>query len=415
MLTALMTLTLLVDVAFTFAPTFNFGPTEVVAAVEQIRHFSGRALVVAVGVIACVMLVAIVLVLLRGKRVSPPERRMLATLCGTFALVAVGADILNGSSAIGWRPRTVVPIDVATSLFASQFRKDLSVPPPIDQPREAASDALRASIAGAAGGAWEGPNKIVLVVVESMGYPRGAKPSALFAPLMRETLSRRFAIRTGIVPFWGATTGAELRELCGVAMNHFTALQAASLQSCLPAQLRSLGYESLALHGYNGSLFRRRDWYPRVGFDRIAFREELQAEHRHVECGMVFHGVCDSSFTKIIRNELTRAPVRRQFVYWLTLSSHFPLDPRTGSSGMPCATLGAVGREEGVCSLWRALWPVIEGMARLAEDPAVPPAWYIIVGDHPPPQLFSDTNLFLQYRVPFIELRPIVRGYQHQP
>ena len=70
----LMTLALLLDIAFTAAPAFNFGPSEVVQAVAEIRHFSGRTILFAAAFIGLMALVAVVIVRLRGPRVEPQQR-----------------------------------------------------------------------------------------------------------------------------------------------------------------------------------------------------------------------------------------------------------------------------------------------------------------------------------------------------
>jgi hypothetical protein len=405
-LVLLLTVSLLIDVAFTIAPAFNFGPSEVVQAVAEIRHLSARAIVLAMALVTLVTLMALGFIKLRGGRSEAGNRSRQLAACGAFLIAIIALDVLNGSHAITWRLRPLVDVDVSASMFASRYAARGTMPPSGRIPAE--TDGLREAIARASTtGSWDGPNKIVVVIVESMGRPRFAEASAMFAPLMTDSMALRFRMRTGVVSAFGSTTTGELRALCGMALNHFAVI--GSNLACLPTQLRALGFDAVALHGYNGSLFQRREWYPSIGFSRMRFQEELQAGTRHPECGTVFHGICDSSMIAVVREELTRSPEKRELIYWLTLSSHFPIDPRNAPSGPACQALGRIGREREVCSLWSAIWPVLEGVARLASDRSLPPAWYIVSGDHAPPQLFSDTTLFIQRRVPFIELRPLVR------
>lgn len=428
MLVALLALLLLIDVLFSFGPVFNFGPGEIVVAVEQIRHFTGRALVGAAAVILGIVAVAFGVVRLAFPRraagapsIAPGRAPYRAFAAGAIALVLL--DVVNGTSALWWRPRTLLPADVTTSVLAGQYARGLGQPPESGQPMRAATDALRAAVTGA-DSASAIPARIVLVVVEAMGAPRGADLAAAFGPLTDPRVTQRYAIRTGTVPFAGATTSGEFRELCGIRMSHVSARQGA-VPSCLPRQLASLGYRSLALHAYHGALFERLDWYPRVGFERMEFGDAAAPAGSRA-CGMLFHGPCDSAVISRIRDELRRPAGERSFVYWLTLSSHFPLDPRAPRRATACRAIGPAGADAGGCALWSAVWPVFEGIAALAADTTLPSAWYIVVGDHGPPRIFdregretdttsaagqrrfaADRHPFLRDEVPYIELRPL--------
>lgn len=426
MLGVLLAITLVLDVLITFAPIFNFGPAEIVDAVQQIAHFRGRAILAAIGVVLSIVALAGAVVRLRGRPKALPSggRRMLR-LCGAIGLAAVAADVANGSSWLWWRATTVVNLDVATSLLASDYMRGWRSNPKHGQPMEAATDELRRALGGATAETWSAPRKIVLVIMESMGLPRGTSEEEIWAPFMTEAIAKRYEVRTGAVPFLGATTAGEFREMCGIRMTHI-AVRGATLPPCIPNELQSLGYETFGMHGYTGTLFERLEWYPRIGFERMEFDDDISKRPNIAKCGRVFHGVCDSTALSLVREELTRDRERRQFIYWLTLSSHFPLGgPEYGSDG--CNAVGDAGKIPLVCQLWTALWPALTGLAEMAADTTVPPAWYIIVGDHMPPQLLSAGNNHPSYpprdrqmpsrfeedrlafstsKVPFIELRP---------
>ena len=418
-LAVLLTVTLLLDVLITFAPVFNFGPVEIVDAVEQVVRFQGRAIAVAVAVPALIAALAMAILWLRGRRSAERgNARRVVMLSAAAMVLSLGLDIANGSNAIGWRARTTLDADVASSLLASEYLRGWNETPDAGAPVHAATDVLRSALAGSTANGWTGPRKIVLVIVESMGVPRGVSDREIWTPFMNEAIAERYEVRTGRVPFLGSTTAGEFRELCGIRMT-LPALRGATLPSCLPQQLRSLGYETIALHGYEGTLFERLDWYPRVGFDRMRFDDQLASGTPIARCGRLFHGICDSTAIAAVRGELTRDPRRRQFVYWLTLSSHFPLGaPDYESEG--CHSLGAAARTALVCQLWTALWPALDRLAALAADTTTPPALYVIVGDHMPPQLLShgsrrdarasrfqeDRLPFSSTEVPFLVLEP---------
>lgn len=429
MLGVLLSITLTLDVLITFAPIFNFGPAEIVDAVQQVAHFRGRAILAAVGVMLSILALAAGVVRLRGKRKSSPAAGwQMLRVCAAAGVAAVAADVANGTSPLWWRATTTVDMDVSTSLLASDYMRGWRSNPKHGQPMAAATDELRLALNGATAETWSAPRKIVLVILESMGLPRGTSQEQIWAPFMTDAIAERYEVRTGAVPFLGATTAGEFREMCGIRMTHLS-VRGATLPPCIPNQLRSLGYETFGMHGYTGTLFQRLEWYPRVGFERMEFDDDISKRPNIAKCGRVFHGVCDSTALSLVREALTRDPERKEFVYWLTLTSHFPLgSAEYGSDG--CNAVGDAGRIPLVCQLWTALWPALTGLAELAADTTVPPAWYIIVGDHMPPQLLSAGNNHPSYpprdrqmpsrfeedrlafstsKVPFIELRPRTR------
>jgi hypothetical protein len=107
---------------------------------------------------------------------------------------------------------------------------------------------------------------------------------------------------------------------------------------------------------------------------------------------------------EVMRGELTRRPGGKRFVYWLTLTSHFPLAPGSPRSSEVCSAAGLTS--DAVCAQWTALWPVLRGIASLASDSTLPPAWYVVVGDHSPHLLIADDDVYSRDRVPYVTLRP---------
>lgn len=107
--------------------------------------------------------------------------------------------------------------------------------------------------------------------------------------------------------------------------------------------------------------------------------------------------------------ELASAPAgERRFIYWLTLSSHLPID-RAGAEGstLDCSQVGVGRRFRDACALMQMHRLVAEEVAAIAVDPALPPTRFVLVGDHPPPFVSRDTRAeFAVDEVPFIELIP---------
>jgi hypothetical protein len=397
---------LLVDTILSLAPIFNFDPGDAFLVVRELRHLDHRT-------IALVLLgVAIIAAVARWiwPRAGLPLRRT-TLLYGSLAVLVLIADSANGLGYFARRESVLLPINVATSaIYRAQrsFRSAAALRASGgsgDFARvQAASDSLRIGLEQGSFPAGF-PAKIVVVIVESLGaFADAAAASVLRSRLQSDEILQRFHLRSGTVPFDGGTTNAEFRELCGVNRGYLSAPREYQ-HSCLPALLRAQGYETVAMHGYRGGLFGRRRWYPLLGFERVLFRSELRAAGTLPDCGLAFRGVCDSAFAGILAEELKRDPKQRQFLYWLTLGTHFPLDPRGGSNEVRCDQLGAAAAA-GRCVYARGIWSVLDVVARLAEDPTLPLAWYVIVGDHPPPASNTGSGSFQPGHVAFFELIP---------
>jgi hypothetical protein len=252
-------------------------------------------------------------------------------------------------------------------------------------------------------------HNIVLVVVESWGLlRRPASNDLLTARFHAPHLQEGYEMREGTVPFEGATTAGEFRELCGVFRSHSNAPDSAQ-PGCLPAKLRAAGFRTLAIHGFQPGFFDRRRWYPLLGFDEMLFAPELVARGVKGNCGIIFVGACDADVARLIDSTLADVGnARPLFVYWLTLNSHLPLSASTAAaSHFDCRLAPEAAEIENICLWMRMMDVVLSSMAAIATDPHIPPTRFLIVGDHSTPFAAARTrDMFVQDRVPFIELVP---------
>jgi hypothetical protein len=226
---------------------------------------------------------------------------------------------------------------------------------------------------------------LVLITVEAMGAPRDPRiAQRLFAAFQRPEIDRHYNRREGRTRYYGTTTNAEVRELCGYWGNYQPLLQAAG-NSCVPALLHRRGYQTTAIHGFSGDFFDRDKWYPHIGFERGIFRNEL-LKSGAAACLGLFDGACDrdipARMTSILKS--AKSP---QFIYWLTLNSHFPVPASAPLHTARCDRFDAeLARDRPMTCRMLMLWN--ESFAALANEvskPGFPPTDILIVGDHMPP------------------------------
>ncbi|MFC3174490.1 sulfatase-like hydrolase/transferase [Novosphingobium bradum] len=250
---------------------------------------------------------------------------------------------------------------------------------------------------------------LVIVLVEGLGRPVSPAASALFAADWdRPQWRARYAVSSGAVPYFGATTSGEMRELCGRWKLDESVPFAPG--ECLPQRFRAAGYETTALHGFAGAMFDRRQWWPRAGFDHVAFGAELKQAGARA-CGGVFPGACDVDVPAQIAARLKAASApggRPQLVYWVTLNSHLPVieDASIGTANCRYGGEALAAESPLLCPLFAVHHNLADALTRMAMDPALPPTDFLIVGDHMPPFFAREARMrFDSHHVPWILLQ----------
>lgn len=366
------------------APTYHFSMAKILETTRDLFNLSPAfAVPIIVGVLLLAASVAWAMTRITSRRRS---------LHGVYALIlavtALFADMALSPNAITGMDRAVTQLNVAGSpglLFLvetyASLRGEERIEIAHDQARAAAplAEALEQPSAL--------PKHIVMVAVESWGlYTDPAVNELIVTPLRRMATERPdLSLQTDAIDFHGSTVNGELRELCGLRSNSIRLPHPAiPLNGCLPERLATLGYETMALHGYRGSMFNRSAWYPLLGFQRSLFDQDLsQALQRSSRCGSTFPGICDGDVPEWIGNQLDQAGERPQFIYWLTLNAHLPIyatqDPR---AEVDCASTAVTAGDEQQCRLVKLHHLVMQSLADLLSrrtDTAL-----IVVGDHAP-------------------------------
>jgi hypothetical protein len=247
---------------------------------------------------------------------------------------------------------------------------------------------------------------LVVIVVEALGEPVEPEDRALFEQAWGASRwSARYDVASGTTPYYGSTTAAELREWCGVWSDHqsFNFGKA----DCLPGRFAAAGFQTTVLHTFESTMFNRREWYPRIGFQKMLFREDLERLGAG-KCGGVFPGACDRDIPRAIGKMLRADPGQRKLIYWLTLNSHLPVPADEALDTQQCQ----IGTPQ-----WRKDFPMLCRsyllQKRLADaihaevmQPGFPESDVLIVGDHMPP--FFQRAIRSRYdarHVPWIYLR----------
>ncbi|NIJ37862.1 hypothetical protein FHR22_002565 [Sphingopyxis panaciterrae] len=251
----------------------------------------------------------------------------------------------------------------------------------------------------------DGKRNVMIVVVEAMGLP--TEPTLhkrLDAIWTRPALKQRFDISQGSTTFYSSTTKGEIRELCQ-RWGDFPEIVVPE-SDCLPATLARRGYATHAYHGFAPDFFDRDRWYPLIGFERMSFRDAIEARGaRH--CPNVFPGACDRDIPRLIGRDLAAAK-QPQFAYWLTLNSHLPVVANAALRTEHCRQLGAAIDSDypQVCRLFAVWDDTAAALADMASRPDFPPTDILIVGDHMPPFTQQKSRLmFDSTKVPWVLLR----------
>lgn len=285
---------------------------------------------------------------------------------------------------------------VATASTRESYRAE---PQPGD-PFNAASH-----VAGLAVPAAVAKRHVVIILVEALGHPIGETEKALYAAAWdRPHWRERYEVLRGDVPYYGSTTSAELRELCGV-WGLYTSFDFAKAD-CLPELYRKAGYQTTAMHSFSGSFFDRETWYPMLHFDRVEFARELKREGISA-CGGMFPGACDKDVPALLGRRLAAAD-RPQMIYWLTLNTHAPVaeDATLGTVGCRFGPRAWSDANPGLCRMFVLHHQLADAIDAMAMDPRLPPTDILIVGDHMPPSVNRETRLRFDGRhVPWLLLR----------
>lgn len=225
------------------------------------------------------------------------------------------------------------------------------------------------------------PNKVLLIISESWGrFKNDELHNEIIAELLKNKEKFEF-FNEGYFPYQDATVNGEFRELCQLQVKGFAFDKIGNkLDNCLPNHLKKSGYKTIALHGASGGLYERYDWYPKAGFDKQIFAENLMGK----KICQPFRGRCDIELFDLV--EQSFAQNDKLFLYWLTLTSHYPYDLKDlqVESVLFCRDYG-IDDEHAFCHNAKLHQQFFTKLANLTKNPAMRGVEVIVVGDHIPP------------------------------
>jgi Sulfatase len=250
---------------------------------------------------------------------------------------------------------------------------------------------------------------LVLVLVESWGLAGDLSlRRAMVEPYSDPALRATYDVVQGTIPFLGSTTSGEERELCQAHFGAYVAdVTATQLQHCLPLRLRTMGYRTLAVHGFSGEMYDRNKWYPEMGFEDVWFHDRLEAAGVP-DCDGTFRGSCDAAVASWIASRLRPPEETPLFLHWVTLNSHLPIGRLPVMQSPRSCDISAITREDSkVCSWYQLISVVHESVRDLALKPLGRSTIFVIVGDHAPPFGKGDERAqFSSREVPYVILLP---------
>lgn len=254
----------------------------------------------------------------------------------------------------------------------------------------------------------DGKRHLILIVVEAMGLPQGNPEMSrlMFAPLLHnKAVQAKFDFSRGASPYYNSTTAGEIRELCGRWGDYYDLIDRKE-DTCIPAQLAAKGYDTLAMHSFTPKFFAREKWYPNVGFQKMAFKNDMVAEGSE-KCGGVFPGACDRDIPQQISARLKTAE-KPTFLYWLTLNSHLPVPAGLNLNVDNCERVSPLLKSDypQICRQFAIYDDIFTALGKEIAASDFPEADILIVGDHMPP--YFDRHHRTQFdpaKVPWLYLR----------
>ncbi|WP_264898803.1 sulfatase-like hydrolase/transferase [Sediminibacterium sp. TEGAF015] len=167
----------------------------------------------------------------------------------------------------------------------------------------------------------------LLILIESFGLLKNVNDKKNIEKIISENFKRNhWKIKWGITSFEGSTTRAELRELLNSSGDYKYYIHKKSINSIFDIKKKQ-GYNTIAAHSYNGSMFERNLWWKNLGINQMFFGETLQEKYAYklsLNSESPFISIQDEFTFDFLQNESKK--YSKCFSYLLTVNSHLPFN-----------------------------------------------------------------------------------------
>jgi hypothetical protein len=251
--------------------------------------------------------------------------------------------------------------------------------------------------------------KEVLVLVESWGLLHNRElQQTVLAPLYQLATNRSYTIREGSTHYKYLTMAGESREITGYLFHFYQAQEKWVKEKSLFIKKQQQGYKVIGVHGYSSLFYKRKSIWPALGVQEMYFAEDFKAMSMSF-CGDVyFRGICDTSINTWLFNNMKSQPERKEFYYWVTLNTHFPLvEIHDNDYNLFAEKWKQQGISDIIIQMAYQHRLLFKDLAEKLSQPGMPKAHILLVGDHAPP--FMDPvkrKMYDAQLVPYIELVP---------
>ena len=400
-------LILVLDVVFSLAPAYHFSLTSVIDSMRDLTSLEPGFLVAELSKVILIVFACTALVWLCLKKAR--STKIIAMTCLVSAVTVVVLDIRLSVNTFADSDTYTLNTNIAASsinnLRIAFSTADHNLPNQFISPAESAGELLRESLDMGIGKF----QTIILIVVESLGEITSPELNRYqMEPVLALKNQAGIVLNTGLVRFKGSTVPGELRELCGIqllAVHPDVSILPG--ENCLPNIFSDQGYRTLAIHGFLGAMFSRNRWYPSLAFDDIWFAPELDERIINARrCGIAFNGICDEEVWSLIGELVSTESGSKQFIYWLTLSAHLPVENHDKPNSESCDSFDVLVQYPSLCNLVLRQREFFSSIAMYINDRKLTNTRILMVGDHSPPFLSNEIrSVFNSEYVPFIDIQ----------
>jgi phosphoglycerol transferase MdoB-like AlkP superfamily enzyme len=163
----------------------------------------------------------------------------------------------------------------------------------------------------------------------------------------------------------------------------------------------------LGLHGYAAGFYNRAKWWPFLGVQETYFANEFAVRGLTFGGNAFFRGAEDTAIATWLVRKANQEPERKEFYYWVTLSTHLPLEKIKDTAYENFKTrFTKTGYDNDVLQLSFQLREFFKKLSAALQLSGTR-IHVLIVGDHAPPFINPDERAaYDSGHVPYIELIP---------